>query len=109
MKSAGKLVPVSANKINELKPIIIPVPTLIPNPNMSIMVNKFLASLGVTMAIPVTTARPTVYTKLATKLATARPTATATARPTAPATDPPTAVTKALTHILHLEIVMSIP
>ena len=55
MKSAGKLVPFSANKINVLKPIIIPVPTLIPNPNMSstsIVVNKFLAYLIISTAIP---------------------------------------------------------
>ncbi len=47
MKSVGKPVPVSANKINELKPIIIPIPTLIPNPNIntvSLVVNEFLTS-----------------------------------------------------------------
>ncbi len=36
MESAGKLVPVSANKMNRFKkPAIIPVPTLAPNPNIS--------------------------------------------------------------------------
>jgi hypothetical protein len=53
MKSVVKPVPVSANKINELKPIIIPIPTLIPNPHMSsigILVNKFLVSSAIVQA-----------------------------------------------------------